>query len=293
MSEGEKVHLEVQEGQNWQSVGDVQLLPDDETATTPEVTINPRNQLPKSVKRLLVGAANDQRKHYYLFRHAPSEQPNANLLVLLHGAGDTHVPFDKLARTMALPQTATLSLSAKNDYEKLPFDLGCTWFQEMDYATGMQLSEAKQRYNRQFAATKLCAVMEELSLEQHWIIPERIFFLGFGAGAALVMQLCGLWSERGHVPFGGAICVAGGVVMEDATTTTTTTTPVLLMVGEKDDAFPPGRARLVKERYGNADIHVEPNKQQGMIQSPDEMKRVMEFLSKRLVRVSSSLPASI
>lgn len=287
MSEGEKVHLEVQEGQDWQSVGSVQLLPDD--TATPEVTINPRNQLPKSVKRILVGAANAQRKQYYLFRHAPSEQPNTNLLVLLHGAGDTHVPFDKLARTMALPQTSTLSLSAK-DYENLPFDLGCTWFQEMDYATGTQLSEAKQRYNLQVAATKLCAVMEELSLEQHWIIPERIFFLGFGAGAALAMQLCGLWSERGHVPFGGAICVAGGVVMDG--TTTTTTAPILLMVGEKDDAFPPNRARLVKEHYGNADVHVEPNKQQGMIQSPDEMKQVMEFLSKRLVRVSSSLPSS-
>lgn len=35
-----------------------------------------------------------------------------NLLILLHGLGDTHVPFANLGKQFKLPQTATLALRA-------------------------------------------------------------------------------------------------------------------------------------------------------------------------------------
>ncbi|KAG8836921.1 hypothetical protein FRC18_010449 [Serendipita sp. 400] len=35
-----------------------------------------------------------------------------NLLILFHGFGDTHIPFVKLAKSLKLPQTATLAIRA-------------------------------------------------------------------------------------------------------------------------------------------------------------------------------------
>lgn len=302
---------------SWKSVGQVQLLVDDNspsgtTRNNNDIT-GRRHQLPRTVKNLLVTpsvrttAAEDkkecqqQRKACYLFRHAPAGQPNTNLLILLHGAGDTHIPFDKLGQTMALPQTATLALSARGAYgEPLPLQLGYTWFQEMDYTTGAPLPESQRQRNLHETASKFCQFLHQLIVQEQWIIPERVFLLGYGAGGALAMQVCVLWNTPTHQqhnavppspPLGGAICVAGGASsIPQATAESLTTTPILLMVGENDESFPPSIAKRLQQRYGRGkamELHIQPNKGQGMIQSAAEMHKVMEFLSQRLVRLSS------
>ncbi|KAI2499297.1 phospholipasecarboxylesterase [Fragilaria crotonensis] len=129
----------------------------------------------------------------------PAGWPNTNLLILLHGAGDTHIPFDKLGQTMALPQTATLALSARGAYgEPLPLQLGYTWFQEMDYTTGAPLPESQRQRSLHEAASKFCQFLHQLIVQEQWIIPERVFLLGYGAGGALAMQVCVLWNTPTH-----------------------------------------------------------------------------------------------
>jgi hypothetical protein len=49
------------------------------------------------------------------YDYAPSDDgTDANLLILLHGLGDTHQPFGRLGRQLKLPQTATLALRASH-----------------------------------------------------------------------------------------------------------------------------------------------------------------------------------
>ena len=307
--------LEIQDPDgSWRPIGPVTVLKDEKdndynngdspaTGSSPSSSssIPSRQQLPKMVKALLLShgtsspspAALTNRKDYYLFRHAPGNErtPNTNLLILLHGAGDTHVPFDTLARTMALPQTATLSISARG-YTNLPFGLGCTWFPEMDYSSGEALPEQHpiRQNGIDQAVNKLMRVLTELAVRSDWIVPERVFLLGYGAGATLVSTVCQAWNVS--VPLGGAVCVGGGQIRmpssNDNKNKTTNQTPILWMVGEKDTGFSPTMARHTMEVYGRkGEIHVEPHKGQGMIQSASEMKVVMEFLAPKLVRVSS------
>lgn len=285
------VHLEVQEGGGqWHSAGQVQMLDEPASPASSLPTSFNREQLPTRLKRVL-SPDPKIRKHYYLFRHATDNQPNTNLLIFLHGAGDSHVPFDKLGQKMALPQTATLSISAKG-YEKLPFDFGYTWFKEMDYATGMPLAVRDKMKSLEIASAKLWGVLEELIIIGEWIVPERVFFLGFGTGAALAMQICVTWAERNRSPLGGAICVSGGAAEFHQASRPQPLTPMLIMSGEKDESFPPRYAEELKQSLGSTtELFVEPNKGQGMIASENEMKRVMEFFSQRLVRMSS-LPMS-
>lgn len=47
------------------------------------------------------------------FSYIPSDDgTDENLLILLHGLGDTHLPFTNLGRQLKLPQTAVLALRA-------------------------------------------------------------------------------------------------------------------------------------------------------------------------------------
>lgn len=281
--------LEIQEHsssgkKSWKSVGSVQVV-DSVEAGIPE-----RKQLPRRVKKLLAPVW-EARKQYYLFRHAPNEGPNTNLLVLLHGTGDTHVPFDKLAQQMALPQTATLAISAL-DFVSLPLGMGYTWIEDMDFSTGepWPLDHSRRRKSLEAAARKLLKVLEVLIQEAFWIAPERVFFLGYGSGAATAMETCSRWARQGYAPFGGTVCVGGGTLSQDKPSSCKQT-PMLIMTGEKDDTFPPSVARQVMESYptvGNGDskLYVQLGKGQGMIQSREEMEQVMMFLAPKLVRVS-------
>lgn len=280
--------LEVQdEGTGeWRSAGPIHLAKS-------TVSLPVRRQLSKQVKRCLAPDSNskEDRRPYYLFRHAPGEAPNTNLLILLHGSGDTHLPFDKLAQTMKLPQTATLAISSLQ-FETLPFQLGYTWFQEMDYSTGEAYprSHSRRLASIQKVVSKFTELLS-LLLDDQWIIAERIFFMGYGAGASLIMELCQTWSEHSRPSFGGGICIGGGSA-RPVKEFTSKGTPILLLCGKKDDSFPESRANEAKEYYERAcgdamvQLHAQPNKGQAMISSAAEMKVVMTFLAPRLVRVS-------
>jgi predicted esterase len=320
------------ENVTWSSLGQIRLLPDEiqETHHLPcsddptngsqvvpqqqqqqkqqqKKKIQERKQLPISIKNILIlsmyhdsrtdVSRSRVRKQSYLFRHAPSGQQNTNLLILLHGAGDTHIPFDKFAQSIKLPQTATLALSAMGPIggECLPFQLGYTWFQEMEYTTGTRLVDSQIQSNRIHAAEKVCNVLHAMIVQEGWIYPEQVFFFGYGTGAALAMQVCCMWSSfQGiQIPLGGAICVGGGIEVSAFTTShpQNAKTPVLLMVGGKDESFPPTQAISLQRQSATSnidiDIYIEPDKGQSMVQSKAEIQKIMEFFSRRLVRISS------
>ena len=270
----------------WRSAGPVHLAKS-------TVSLPVRHQLSKRVKKWLAPDSNskEERRRDYLYRHAAGEAPNTNLLILLHGSGDTHLPFDKLAQTMKLPQTATLAISARQ-FETLPFQLGYTWFQEMDYSTGEAYprSHSRRLASIQNAISKLTELLS-LLLDDRWIIAERIFFMGYGAGASLIMELCQTWCEHAQPSLGGGICIGGGSA-RPVKECTTKGTPILLLCGKSDHSYPESRADEAKEYYEQAcgdtmvQLHVQPNKGQGMISSAAEMNVVMAFLAPRLVRIS-------
>jgi predicted esterase len=314
----ESINLEIQKGTDftgepvWQDAGPIELLdgnPFSSRASSSDATAaSTRPQLPQAAKDWFgVLRSKPHRRSLYSYRHAPRNAHNTNLLVLLHGAGDSHGPYDKLAQTMALPQTAALSLSAScPGFTELPFQLGYTWFQEMDYTTGSPLSRdhAMRQSSLLSATQRLCDFIQGLT--QQWI-PERIFLLGYGSGATVAMTTCQYWCQNCKKPaLGGAVCVGGGDCLSSIPITINKTcgsnerasqaSPILLVVGGNDAGFPPSVAKTIQSKYmhdcgsGNeqlVQIHVQPNKAQSMISSEEESKAVMEFLAPKLVRVQS------
>jgi predicted esterase len=186
---------------------------------------------------------------------------------------------------MALPQTASLSLNSKICGTKLPFDLGYSWFQDVDYGTGDDLPQMNEK--RTVSLHRTAEFLQQLIERLHsaWI-PERIFFLGYGAGATATMEVCRLWTTD-QPQLGGAICVGLGLGNLKQESSRARKTPVLLLSEH------PQVLQQCKEAYDHecgkdsVEIYVQPKK--GMISSPQEMGAVMKWLAPRLV-LSTQLP---
>eukprot|EP00956_Cyclotella_meneghiniana_P001025 scaffold1229_cov49-Cyclotella_meneghiniana.AAC.3 len=294
------VRLEVKSGDEWRDAGPINLMDnvanlslsgnttskeETETTTRPHPLTK---DLPSSVKTYLL-------HNKYRYRHS-SDGIDTNLLILFHGAGDSHEPYDTLAQQMQLPQTATLALSARN--VELPLGLGYTWFNEMDCLGNSLRPDDEMRLRSLRNAVDwlrhlLCLLIgsSRESDERLWI-PERIFLLGFSAGACLTMELCQLWRVNDdHQPLGGAICVAGGVKTKTPFKTNdnnsgNNTTDVLIIVGSNDKIYSKDDAVKSKQLYESSkvQIHVQHSKGHSMFSSRSEMEVVMEFLSRRLVK---------
>ena len=274
-------------------------------------------ELPKRTKQILGSESSSM----YQYNHS-HDGVDENLLIFFHGAGDSHIPYVSLGKKMKLPQTATLSLSAalslnnvsneshataqrnNSNFVELPFGLGYTWFEEMDYSTGETLSKGhpKRLKSLEHAVELLdpliCSLVgssnnkNEETHDVTWI-PERIFLFGFSAGSCLSMELCRKWMYAGRMPLGGAICIAGGIYqlpgmkqMNGDNATQNQATDVLIIAGDRDQTYTEQDAELSKQLYdpSKVQIHLQKGKDHAMIQSKDEMQVVMEFLSKRLVR---------
>lgn len=182
----ENVRLEVQEGASatgeavWKDAGPISLLDSLQShQQSPPATSCPTSTqttpLPKQAKEWLLSKHSikmkKDRQNLYLFRNAPDNGVNTNLLILLHGSGDSHRPFDKLAQTMSLPQTATLSISSMVCGIELPFGLGSSWFQELDYSSGNPLPRANA--NRQTTLGVAVAYLTELLRSKYLLLGTR------------------------------------------------------------------------------------------------------------------------
>ncbi|KAF9494339.1 hypothetical protein BDN71DRAFT_1375415, partial [Pleurotus eryngii] len=116
------------------------------------------------------------------FSYTPSDDGiDENLLIFLHGLGDTHIPFAKLGRQLKLPQTAILSIRAP---EKIPFlyEEAYQWYTSFD-----GLGELIERPDPTSAMILLSAVIRHFVRDCEWTM-NRIHLFGFGQGGSVAVQ---------------------------------------------------------------------------------------------------------
>ncbi|KAF9478939.1 hypothetical protein BDN70DRAFT_906467 [Pholiota conissans] len=125
------------------------------------------------------------------FFYAPSDDgTDENLLILLHGLGDTHVPFSKLGKSLKLPQTAILALRAP---EQVPFlyEDAWQWYPSFD-----DLGEPIARPNPTPAIEFLTKTVDYLTGECTWPL-ERIHLFGFAQGGSVAVEYAlAMWKKQ-------------------------------------------------------------------------------------------------
>ncbi|CAE6537889.1 unnamed protein product [Rhizoctonia solani] len=200
------------------------------------------------------------------FVYFPSDDGiDENILIVLHGLGDSMAPFVRMAKQLKLPQTATLVLQAP---ELIPFlEEGEEMYQW--YTSFTSLGELIERPNPMGAVEKVHKIIEYLKHECGWPTT-RIHLFGFAQGGSVALEsalrLAGVKS---------VVSVGGGLV-ESPTRAGAGSGTRVLYVG------PSGGEQGLRKGFGN--VRTDEMNEVRMIRGQNEWSTVMRFWSEVLER---------
>ncbi|KAL4896012.1 Alpha/Beta hydrolase protein [Aspergillus ambiguus] len=207
-----------------------------------------------------------------------------NLLLLLHGLGDTSASFTSLARALNLPETTILTLQAPTP---LPFDLpGFHWGDDVSFDSttgGLDMDAGFARATRVLVDDVVHGVL----VRKCGYALRDILVLGSGQGgmAALVAA-----RELGRSPhstsdggaLAGVVSIGAPYPLSGSTVGAKNRSPVLLVAGRESRAVGDGAVRRTKEVFEFVELHRYARRGDGMPQNRDEMFPVMQFFARRL-----------
>ncbi|KAL8280142.1 hypothetical protein RQP46_007472 [Phenoliferia psychrophenolica] len=125
------------------------------------------------------------------FSYSSAADRDTNLLILFHGLGDTKAPFASLAKSLNLPQTATLSLQGPQRVPLLEEE-AYQWWHSFD-----ELGELIPNPNPTPTLATLIAFLTHLTTPSPagpgWP-PSSIHLFGFAQGGSCAAQLALAWS---------------------------------------------------------------------------------------------------
>jgi predicted esterase len=228
-----------------------------------------------------------------LIPESPSSQPTpSNILILLHGLGDTHLPFANLARQLSLPQTMSLSLLGPTPIpHALDMGDGSHWADDILFDPSPSASpiELDAGFTR---ARKLIVeqVVQSVLIGKCDVKLREIMLFGFGQGGmaalAAAMALADETATGGEM--GGVVCI-GGYLPTDAALSEgmkkagkKCRTPVLVCAGSRGTAVSGEKVKKLKEVFSEVELVRWQREGDGMPRSREEMLPIMRFFARRL-----------
>lgn len=221
-------------------------------------------------------ASEDFPSHVSLTITAPpnNDQP-VNILLLLHGLGDTNDSFTRLGSQLALPETCCISLRAPTP---LPFELGgYHWGDDMifDPASGdMEFDTGFSKATKYIQHT----IMEEVLVKACGYQARDIMFFGFGQGGMAALAVAMSMVEE----LGGIISISGPLSTTIKLSSNQSKTPVLLIGGASKTLVTRSVVDDMKKAFQALEYHKWAKSGDGMPQSREEMMPIMRFFSRRL-----------
>ncbi|KAL0573900.1 hypothetical protein V5O48_008048 [Marasmius crinis-equi] len=219
------------------------------------------------------------------FNYCPSDDgTDENLLILLHGLGDTHIPFSKLGRSLKLPQTAILALRAP---EKIPFlhEEAYQWYTSFD-----QLGDLIDRPNPTPALDLLSKLFAHLTDHCGWS-SDKIHLFGFAQGGSVALEFAIKHFRQNSNANGtsgrlGSVVSISGPLLSYPTLSSPCPTPVLAVYRPPpaEPHFTSGDLTALKKAFGSIREGKMPPRGAGMPSSREEWEPIMRFWSERLSR---------
>ncbi|KAJ5919948.1 hypothetical protein N7454_009783 [Penicillium verhagenii] len=196
----------------------------------------------------------------------PTSSPSPNILLLLHGLGDSAAGFTPFGRALHLPETTVLTVQAP---APVPFDLGgFHWGDDVafDSSTGGLDMDA--------GLTRSPAILIKDLVQG---------VLGGMAGLSLARKL-----ERGGgegveaEPLAGVISIGAPYPLSGSRAGSKSRTPVLLVSGRDSVVVSDEAVRRTKQVFEFVEVSRYARRGDGMPSNRDEMLPVMQFFARRL-----------
>lgn len=217
-----------------------------------------------------------------------------NILLLLHGLGDTAAAFTSFARALNLPETTIVTIQAPTP---LPFDLGgFHWGDDVSFDPVTGALDMDAGFKRS-TGLLVDEVIQGVLVRKCGYRPREILILGFGQGgmAALVAaREMGEGKTQGasasasaggaaeDTSLSGAISIGAPYPLSGSTVGAKNRTPVLLVGGREPTAVSDGAIRRTKQVFEFVEVHQYARKGDGMPRNREEMMPVMQFFARRL-----------
>ncbi|KAI9725068.1 MAG: hypothetical protein M1812_000344 [Candelaria pacifica] len=215
-----------------------------------------------------------------------ASQAPANILILLHGLGDTNRSFTSLGQNLSLPETACISLQALTP---LPFDLGgYHWGDDIIF----DQTSGKMDFDTGFEkGTK--AIGEDII--QKGLIGtcgyqgREIFLLGFGQGGMASFAAVASLSSGASLELGGVVSIGGPLPLSIGTAARTAKTPVLILGGSSNSLITSSNTARLRTVFESVEYKQWSKAGDGMPSNREQMLPIMQFFASRL-RSRKSVP---
>ncbi|KAF9691112.1 hypothetical protein EKO04_010806 [Ascochyta lentis] len=214
---------------------------------------------------------------------APSAQQPTNILVLLHGLGDTNASFTRLGQQLNLPETACIAVQAP---APLPFDLGgFHWGDDMifDQNTGEMDMDTGFKASTRVVLDK---VIREGLVGKCGYQPREVIVFGFGQGGMVGLQCAAELEEE----LGGVVSIGGRLPASLSLKSRKSRTPVLICRASRASAVTDGAVSKLKDAFEFVEVKDWKKNGDSMPSSRDEMMPIMQFFARRL-RSTKGVPA--
>ncbi|TVY22877.1 putative hydrolase [Lachnellula hyalina] len=224
----------------------------------------------------------------------PTTGSPVNILILLHGLGDTHTSFTTLGKSLNLPETVTISLRAPNPIP--PIFTGSST-PSFHWGDDILFDESKGTIDPDggFTTTRkvlLDLIIKDVLIEKCHYPPRNILFYGYGQGgmAALTVAASVASGDGEELEFGGVVSVGGRLPASTSSSTAGSgqgkkgkcKTPVLLCGGSRSREVTRQAVDALKERFKDVEYVKWAKEGDGMPGSREEMLPIMRFFARRL-----------
>lgn len=208
----------------------------------------------------------------------PPTHPPTNILILLHGLGDTHASFTTLARQLTLPETACLTLQAPTP---LPFDLGgFHWGDDIifDQASGTMDFDTGFTKSTHLITER---IIKDALISKCGYKAREIMLFGYGQGG--MAALAAATSLAAEEELGGVISTGGPLPLSVSTISQAKVkTPVLVLGGSSNSLVTPSAVARLKDVFETVDYKQWKRSGDGMPANREEMLPIMQFFARRL-----------
>ena len=212
--------------------------------------------------------------------------PTPNILLLLHGIGDSATGFTPFARALNLSETTIVTIQAPTP---LPFDLpGFHWGDDVEFDSRTGDLDMDAGFDR---AVKV--VVEEVVfgvlVGKCGCRMREIMMLGFGQGGMVGLVAAREVGRRctelgqGGGELAGVVSVGAPFSLSGSPTGEKNRTPVLLVAGRDSLALSDSAVRRTEGGFEFVELTRYARRGDGMPRSREEMMPLMQFFARRLL----------
>ncbi|THZ82836.1 alpha/beta-hydrolase [Aureobasidium pullulans] len=213
----------------------------------------------------------------------PSSQRPTNILILLHGLGDAHLPFAQLGTQMNLPETACISIKAP---EPLPFEASSFhWGDDVIFDNTVGTIDPDGGFKK-VVPRLVKEIIEDTLIKKCGYQPRELMLFGFGQGGMVVLSIAVSMEKE----LGGVISVGGPLPSEAvASLSPKRKTPILVCSGSDSPWVTSSAENKLKAVFESVQFNRYRRSGDTMPKRRDEMYPIMQFFARRL-KSSAGVP---